>query len=118
MRARVNFEELADILRKRICPVCGGQNAGGTCETLEQNECRLFQLFPLVAQAILATESEELEPYLRAIEENVCAVCIDQSLDGTCARRGHGCALDGRLPEIVAAIEEAAGRSFDAKPRP
>ena len=116
MRARIDFGELTAILRKRICPDCGGQTAEGTCLTDDRKECRLFELFPLVAQAILATEADDLEPYLRAIDENVCSVCVDQSLDGTCARRGHGCALDGRLAEVVAAIEEAAGRTVRKQP--
>lgn len=123
MKARVNLEELTAILRKRICPDCGERSTEGACQTEDRNECRLFELFPLVAQAILATEGDDLEAYLRAIDENVCSVCVDQSLDGTCARRGHGCALDGRLAEIVAIIEEAAGKSFRTKrsvtePRP
>jgi hypothetical protein len=117
MRARVNLEELAAILRKRICPDCAERTTEGTCQTDDRKECRLFELFPLVAQAILATEGDDLELYLWAIDENVCSVCVDQSLDGTCARRSHGCALDGRLADVVAAIEEAAGRSFRTQPR-
>jgi hypothetical protein len=118
MAARLDLEELAEILRKRICPDCGCRSGEQPCGPERQNECRLFQLFPLVAQAILATEGHELEPYLRAIDENVCSVCVDQALDGTCARRAVGCALDGRLREIVDAINQATRRSFLVRPQP
>jgi hypothetical protein len=71
----------------------------------------LQTLFPLVAQAVMATESDRIEPYIDAIHEHVCSVCIDQRLDGTCPQRdGHSCALDAHMPEVVEAIEEALGR--------
>jgi hypothetical protein len=118
MAARLDFEELAGILRKRICPDCALRSGEQTCSPEDQHECRLFELFPLVAQAILATDGDDLEPYLRAIDEHVCSVCVDQALDGTCARRPAGCALDGRIREIVDAINQATGRSFRLGPQP
>ncbi len=118
MAARLDLEELAEILRKRICPDCACRSGEPLCGLEDQNQCRLFQLFPLVAQAILATDGDDLEPYLRAVDEHVCSVCMDQALDGSCARREAGCALDGRLREIVDAINQATGRSFRVKPQP
>jgi hypothetical protein len=118
MAARLELEELAVILRKRICPVCSCTSGEPPCGLEDQTQCRLFQLFPLVAQAILATQGDDLESYLRAVDENVCSVCMDQALDGTCARRATGCALDGRLPEIVDAINAATGRTFRVGPQP
>jgi hypothetical protein len=106
-------DELEAIVRSRICAVCTDRTVEGTCG-LEGAGCSLFQLFPLVAQAILATDSDEIGPYMQAIRENVCSVCIDQALDGTCPRRDEvTCALDAYLIPIVEAIEQATGRRLN-----
>ncbi len=111
MKLRVSLEELQAVVRSRTCAGCGERTVEGVCGTKDPDQCSLFQLFPLVVQAVLATESEEMEPYLQAIHENVCSVCADQTLDGTCPQRGAGCALDGQLPVVVETILEAAGRT-------
>lgn len=108
-----NIDELEAIVRNRICAVCAERTAEGACGLEQPGTCSLFELFPLVAQAILATESEEIGPYIQAIRENVCAVCVEQRLDGTCRQREEvRCALEAYLIPIVEAIEEATGRSF------
>jgi hypothetical protein len=107
---KVRIDELEAIVRSRICAVCTDRTVEGMCG-LESTTCSLFQLFPLVAQAILATDSDEIGPYVAAIRENVCSVCIDQALDGTCPRRDQvRCALDAYMVPIVEAIEEATGK--------
>ncbi len=116
MDLRISQTELADRLRKKICAECAFQTAE-MCRRTPDTECRLFELFPLVVQAILATESDRLEDYLKAVDENVCAVCINHSMDGTCPRRNHVCALDGQLAAIVETINEATGRSFRIQSR-
>ncbi len=111
MKTRV--DELEAIVRNRICAVCRDRTAEGACGMGERESCSLFNLFPLVAQAILATDSDEIEPYLQAIRENVCSVCVEQALDGSCRARDElRCALDAYIAPIVEAIEEASGRSL------
>jgi hypothetical protein len=108
---RPTLEELEAAVRNRICSVCPKRTAEGYCGDEEPEQCSLFSLFPLVAQAILATDSEELQPYIDAIHEHVCSVCIDQKLDGTCPQRDQKrCALDACMPQVVEAMEEALGR--------
>jgi hypothetical protein len=103
--------ELEGIVRNRLCAVCNQRSIEGICGSEEPGRCSLFELFPLVAQAILATESEDIQPYVEAIHENVCAVCLDQRLDGSCLQREEArCALNAYLPQVVEAIEEALGR--------
>lgn len=110
MKPRV--DELEAIVRMRICAVCSERTSEGVCGK-ETAHCSLFELFPLVAQAILATDSESIEPYIKAIRENVCSVCVEQKLDGSCDLRDEvRCALDAYLVPIVEAIEEATGKSF------
>ncbi len=112
-----SIEELEAVVRTRLCGICDKRTIEGICGVEEPQRCSLFGLFPLVAQAILATESEAIGPYLDAIHENVCSVCIDQRLDGTCPQREEAtCALDAYLPQVVEAIERAIGRPLPATP--
>jgi hypothetical protein len=112
MRPRV--DELEAIVRKKICAVCDARTVEGACGRPEESGCSLFQLFPYVAQAIIATESDRIEPYIDAIHEHVCSVCMDQRLDGSCPRReDHSCALDKYMDQVVEAIQEATGKTFD-----
>jgi hypothetical protein len=113
MRPRV--DELEAIVRKKICAVCDVRTVEGACGRPQTDGCSLFQLFPYVAQAILATDSDRIEPYIEAIRENVCSVCIDARLDGSCPKReDSSCALDMYLAPIVEAISEATGKSFES----
>jgi hypothetical protein len=108
---QTKLEEIQAIVRNRICSVCSTRTVDGACGAEEPEHCSLQSLFPLVAQAVMATESDRLEPYIDAIHENVCSVCIDQRLDGSCSQREtHRCALDAHMPEVIEAIEEALGR--------
>ncbi len=105
------LEELEAAVRSRICSICDRRTVEGACGDQEPEHCSLFSLFPLVAQAILATNSDELQPYIDAIHEHVCSVCIDQRLDGTCPQRDQKvCSLDTLMPQVVEAMEEALGR--------
>lgn len=105
------LEELEAAVRNQLCSICNKRTVEGVCGDQQPELCSLFALFPLVAQAILATESSNIQPYMDAIHENVCAVCIDQRLDGTCSQREEKrCALDSCMPQVVGAIEEAIGR--------
>ncbi len=105
------LEELEAVVRSRICSLCAKRTLEGLCGDAEPERCSLFSLFPLVAQAILATDSDDLQPYVDAIHEHVCSVCIDQRLDGTCPQRDQKtCALDSCMPQVVEAMEEALGR--------
>jgi hypothetical protein len=108
---QTRLEEIQAIVRNRICSLCNTRTVEGACGAEEPENCSLQALFPLVAQAVMATESDHLEPYIDAIHEHVCSVCIDQRLDGSCSQRErHSCALDAHMPEVVEAIEEALGR--------
>lgn len=105
------LEELETIVRTRICSICDMRTVEGACGSSEPGHCSLLALFPLVAEAVMATDSENLQAYVDAIHENVCSVCIDQRLDGSCPQReARSCALDAHMPQIIDAIEEVLGR--------
>jgi hypothetical protein len=114
-----SIDELEAILRARICALCSERTSEGACGREEADHCSLFELFPLVAQAILATDGDDIDAYVAAIRENVCSVCIEQRLNGTCPRRETmSCALDAYLGPIIESIEEAAGKSLSQGARP
>lgn len=109
-----NLMELEKIVRDRICVVCSDRNQDGACGREEPESCALFRLFPEVARAIFATQSDDIRDYVDAIRRTVCSVCVEEHADGSCNEREQvRCALDAYLIPIVDAIEEATGKQFD-----
>jgi len=105
--------ELEAVVRNRICAVCSDRKMDGTCGLEQPMDCALFRLFPQVAQAIQATDSNNLQDYIDAIRRNVCTVCTSRDADGDCGLRQEvRCALDAYLLLVVEAIEEATGKTF------
>jgi hypothetical protein len=112
-----SLEELERIVRDQICRVCSDRKEDGSCGLEEPETCALFRLFPQVARAIQTTHSDDIRDYVRAIREQVCTICQQQALDGTCeTRETVACALDAYLLLVVDAIEEATGRKFERPP--
>ncbi|HMC60243.1 MAG TPA: hypothetical protein VKJ01_13715 [Candidatus Solibacter sp.] len=108
--------ELEAIVRNRICAVCTSRTAEGQCGLDEPSSCALFRLFPEVAAAIRSVNSDDIRVYIEAIRKNVCSVCSEQAVDGSCETRQEvQCALDAYLLPVVEAIEEATAKSFDRK---
>ena len=109
-----SIDELETIVRNRICRVCDQRAVDGSCGMEDPSDCALFEMFPMVAKAILDTTSDDIRDYVRAIRASVCEVCLRQSMDGICETRDQvRCSLDAYLPLVVDAIEEATGKSFD-----
>jgi hypothetical protein len=109
------LEELEAIVRRRICGVCTDRNEDGTCGLEERANCALFRLFPLVARAIQATQSHDIQDYIDAIRKEVCSVCAQGEPGGSCEVRNEvRCALDAYMVLVVETIEEATGVSFES----
>jgi hypothetical protein len=107
------LDEVADLVRDRICAGCATQREA--CQSPAVAGCVLFDLFPLVLQAILATEGKELADHQRAIRENVCSVCAEAALDLSCKLREQvRCALDLYLAEVVEVVRQAVEQSAKA----
>jgi hypothetical protein len=108
------FEELEATIRERICRVCTDRTVEGECGLEDPSSCALFRLFPQVARAVQSVNSDDIRDYIRAIREQVCSVCSEQTSDGECeSRKQVQCSLDAYLLPIIDAIEEATGKSFD-----
>ncbi len=105
---------LESIIRNRVCGVCSDRTVDGQCGMENPDTCSLFSLFPEVARAVMATDSDDIRDYISAIREHVCSLCGQQQLDGSCDPREQvRCALDAYLMIVVDAIEEATGKTFD-----
>ena len=108
------LEELEAVIRERICRVCTERTVHGDCGLENPSTCALFRLFPQVARAVQTTHSDDIRDYIRAIREQVCSICSEQTPDGECeSRQQVNCSLDAYLLLIVDAIEESTGRDFD-----
>ncbi|MGD0012839.1 MAG: hypothetical protein ABSD56_00210 [Bryobacteraceae bacterium] len=113
---RPTVAELEAIIRERVCASCDKRAAEASCGAGLPGRCPPFELFPLVAQAILATEGNDIQAYVEAIRENVCTVCIDHRLDGTCPEREQArCLLEAYMPQVIEAIQAALGRPQPAR---
>lgn len=109
-----SLEELETIIRDQVCHVCSDRKNDGTCGLEDPGRCALFRMFPQVARAVQSTHSDDIRDYVQAIRDQVCTVCEEQALDGSCETRENvACALDAYLLLIVDAIEEATGRKFE-----
>jgi len=107
------IEELEAIVRERICRVCTDRTFDGGCGLEDPSSCALFRLFPQVAKAVQSVSSDDIRDYIRAIREQVCFGCSEQTSDGECeSRKEVRCALDAYLLPIIDAIEESTGKSF------
>jgi hypothetical protein len=108
-----SLADLEALVRDRICRVCSDRKVDGTCGLGEPGDCALFRLFPQVARAIQATDSDNIQDYIDAIRRDVCSVCVSQDTDGDCGLRQEvRCALDAYLLLVIEAIEEATGKTF------
>ena len=105
-----NLAVLQETLRQRICDVCIDRKLDGSCALTDPAECALFDRFPRIVHAVSRVQSDNLDDYVQAIREDVCADCPNQYDDGTCKVRNEvRCVLDRYLVLIIGAIEDARG---------
>ena len=110
---------LEDLLRRRVCSICPDRNLDRSCDLDSRHECVLFERLPSIAQTISRIRSEEIEHYVTAIQENVCAQCFHQRLDGSCQQREeHRCALDRHMVPIIWAIESGLAVADESRHGP
>ncbi len=53
-----NFAGFEAAVIQAVCPLCGGRDAHGVCQTQEAAECCLYRYLPLAYEAILSVEVE------------------------------------------------------------
>jgi hypothetical protein len=89
-----------------VCTHCIDSDGKGACRLAGDVECGLSRYFPDVVESVLSVQSNNLGPYVRALRENVCAICEHQSKNGACRVRTEiDCGLDRYYPMVVESIE-------------
>ena len=98
---------LRDAIRYRVCGICIDCDVDGTSDVGSRHDCApLFERLPDVVETISRVQSAEIDEYTISLQENICAQCFHQHLDGSCKQREEGrCALFRHLVQIVAVIE-------------
>ncbi len=100
-------EEYLSALEQRICAKCVDGDGSGQCLIAPGRECALRSRFPQIIETVNAVFSQSVEPYVDELRKRVCALCTEQTPEGTCALRDETeCALDRYFPLIVQVIEE------------
>ena len=93
-------------IRARACAACLDAADDGSCG-LRSRLCALAAQLPLIVRAIASVQSDRMDEYVQAIEDQVCRRCHEQDAQGRCRLRDRGeCALYTYLPLVVDAIEE------------
>lgn len=100
------IDEYWQAIQDNVCSHCIDSDGKGRCRITTSGNCGLKHFFPEIVNTILSVQSENLGPYVRALRENVCSMCENQSADGSCVVRADvDCGLDRYFPMIVENIE-------------
>ena len=95
-----------EAVQTNVCAHCIDSDRKGACRLDANAECGLKRYFPSIVDTILSVQCDSLGPYVKALRENVCAVCEYQAVDGACLVRTEvDCGLDRYFPKIVESIE-------------
>jgi hypothetical protein len=109
------FPVLEEVLRRRVCSICTNRNIDGSCDVDSRHECILFERLTRITDCISRVCSENIDDYITALRESVCAECFYQHLDGSCEQREAGsCALDRHMVPIIWAIESYTAAAHTA----
>jgi len=101
------LEDYWQAVSTRVCVKCIDGDGNGNCRLTGSLGCGLRLHFPKIVETVLSIHSDEMEPYIEALRENVCAYCVHQSPDGRCSFRINlDCGLDRYFPLIVETIEQ------------
>ncbi len=101
-----DIERYWKAIQTNVCAHCIDSDGKGACRVPANVECGLSRYFPAIVDTVLSVQSENLGPYVKALRENVCAVCEHQSVNGACLVRTEvDCGLDRYFPMVVESIE-------------
>jgi hypothetical protein len=108
-------------MRDAICTVCVGftpdERVPKRCIYESSGECTLFTHLDKVVDVASKVKSGNIEPYVLALREQVCANCSHQNEKGICNLRDSRlpvptwCVLDSYFNLIVGVIEDLQGKA-------
>jgi hypothetical protein len=98
-----------EAVERTTCAACLDRGDDGRCRVPARGaDCPLRSFFTLAIDVVQRVHSNAMDPYVAALESDVCQTCGELGPGGTCTRRDRGeCALYAYLPLTVEAIEEA-----------
>lgn len=95
-----------EAIQSRVCRVCLDQKDDGTCG-LTRRVCAIDTHLPRLVEVLAEIESDRMDEYVAAVEDEICAGCDNLGAGERCALRDGGeCALYAYMPLVVEAIEE------------
>lgn len=100
-------------LQRRVCSLCLDVRDDGSCSL--EGGCALESHRGPLLRAIAQAPRDSLPALRAAIERHVCAVCVQHTEAGVCARQGRGeCAVTSLLPLVLEAVAQATGTAEPA----
>ena len=94
-------------IRKKVCEQCIDLTENGRCTLTGDDRCGVELYLEKMVDAVHSVYSLNLQDYVKALRERVCAFCKNQNPDGTCQLRSEAdCGLDRYFAMIVEAVEE------------
>ena len=92
---------------EKTCAVCLDRTDTGACAIPGHGDCKLRTFFPALVDIVRRVRSTSMDPYVAAVEAEICSRCAENGPSG-CAPRNRGeCALYAFLPVTVDAVEDA-----------
>ena len=106
-RHLLKSEVYEQAIRRRVCVHCIDCGADGVCRSLDPEGCAIFRFVPELVSIAKWIHAQKIDPYIRAVRENICAKCKRERPDGKCETRDAlDCGLDRYLALVVDAVEE------------
>ena len=98
-----------EAVAQTTCAVCLDRCDDGGCRVPARgSDCPLRTFFTVAIDVVRRVDSSTMDPYVAALESEVCPTCAELGAGGECGRRDRGeCALYAYLPLTVEAIEQA-----------
>ena len=96
----------------RTCAICLDRTDAGACAVPGHgSECTLRTYFPAVVDIVRRVRATSMDPYVEAVEAEICARCSEMTASECRSRNRGECSLYAFLPVTVDAVEDALGAS-------
>ena len=92
---------------ERTCAVCLDRTDAGACAVPGHAGCKLKEFFPAVVDIVRRVRSHSMDPYVAAVEAEICSRCAENTAAGCKPRNLGECALYAFLPITLDAVEDA-----------
>ena len=104
-----DVERCWEAVVERTCAVCLDRTDHGQCHVPRHgDDCALKRYFPVLVDVVRRVRADTMDPYVAAVEAEICTQCPELGPEQRCERRNHGeCGLYALLPITVDAIEDA-----------